>query len=156
MHSTVRIALGKGNNKLAIGKAIYSTVNTTQVILDGNLPVLVIHVIRTVRERPRAVLVLQLIPSLERHGHIEQIDIVLVVVQYAVEELEDDVEGHLDGDGFASVVRSRDEHRGSLVRRLRARLQFDERDVPPLVRLPEAAHGDQRGELAVQLVDDHQ
>ena len=68
---------------------------------------------------------------------LKQINVVLIVVDNSVQELEDDVEGHLDRDSLASVVRTCDEHCRSFGCGLGSSLQLDQRNVSAFVGLAE-------------------
>lgn len=86
---------------------------------------------------------------------LKQINVVLIVVDNSVQELEDDVEGHLDGDGFAGVMGTSNEHRRSLLGRLSPRLKLDQGDVATFVRLSKAGDFDVLRELFSELFDDN-
>ena len=74
-------------------------------------------------------------------GHIlEQVDIVLVIMDFAVKELEQDVEGHLDGDTLTGMVRTCDKNGRTVFGRLVALLQPDQRNVTAFIALTKARH----------------
>lgn len=53
---------------------------------------------------------------------LKQVNVVLVVVENAVKELENYVEGHLNGDSLTCVMRSSEKHSRALTRWLRTSL----------------------------------
>jgi hypothetical protein len=70
-----------------------------------------------------------------------------------MQELVHDVEGHLDGDGLASVMRTCQKHSWSLLGGLRASLQSEQGNIATFVRFAERGDLDVVGELSAQLVD---
>ena len=49
---------------------------------------------------------------------LEQVDVVLVIMDFAMKELKQDVEGHLDGDSFSGVVSTCDKNGRTIFGRL--------------------------------------
>ena len=72
-----------------------------------------------------------------------------------MQELENHVEWHLNGDSFTCMMSTCDEHGWSFRGRLRASLQLDQRDVSAFVRLAKGRHCDVVGEFFAQLLDHH-
>ena len=87
---------------------------------------------------------------------LKQVDIVLIIMDDTMKELENDIEGHLDGDSLTSVMGSRNEHSWTLSECLRSSLESDQRNLAALIRLSEARDSDVIGELLCELVDDYE
>ena len=69
---------------------------------------------------------------------LQQVDVVLIIVDDTMEELEDDVEGHLDRDGLAGVMRTCYEYSWALFSWLRALLHFNKWNITSFICLSKA------------------
>ena len=70
-------------------------------------------------------------------------------------ELEQDVEGHLDGDGFASVMTTCDENGRTILSWLVTGLQSDKRNITTFITLTKASDLDYVRELLSKLLNNH-
>ena len=86
---------------------------------------------------------------------LQQINVVLIVVDHSVEELEYDIEGHLDRDCLSCVMSASHKQGWPILCGLGTRLELNQRDVTTLVCLAEAGDFDVFRELFSELLDDH-
>lgn len=110
-----------------------------------------------------SVLILDVVETINVHNWdelervvLEQLEVLLVSVHGGVEHLEEDVEAHLDRDGFSGMVGTCEEHAGSLRVRLGTHLKSDKGDVAALIGLSDRTNGNDIWELGLELLDEAQ
>ena len=117
-----------------------SVVSAEPLATPRVIVVLALHdMVRSLEER---LLNIENAIDIEHWHHIQshilkKVNVVLIIVDGTVQELVDDVEWHLDGESFASVMSTCYQKSWSLFSGLFASLERDEWDVSALVRLAE-------------------
>ena len=76
-------------------------------------------------------------------------------MEFAMDELEQDVEGHLNGDGFAGMMTTCDENGRTILRWLVTGLQSDKRNITTFITLTKASDLDYVRELLSKLLNNY-